>query len=301
MDYKHKSMLTESGLKSLQALISMIDEPDDSVYSSLKSQVLLYNRDALPTLKEAWMAATDLLVVSRLSELMDEINFRLIFNEMEAFLLGGSKGLTKAMFIVNKLVDKGFDDKLYQTKVELLFKDAWLEMNNNLTALEKIKVLNHIFFSIHKYNGNPEANELTDSFFVAELMNSKVGNATSMGMLYLSIAQYLKLPVYGVNLPGHLILAYVDDRFKLKDVVKYRREDVLFYINPFNRGAVFTDSEIELYIRQVNLTPKEHYFLPAGNKMIIHRYLIELQKACAREDDESTGNKIKQLLKLFEA
>lgn len=293
-------MLTESGLKSLQALISMVDEPDDSVYSSLKSKLLSYQKDALPTLKEAWMTATNLLVVSRLGELMDEINLRLVFNELEAFLLDGAKGLIKAMFLVNSIGDKNFDEKLCQSKIELLFKDAWLEMNENLTALEQIKVLNHIFFSIHKYNNSPEANEVVNDFLIAALVNSKEGNATSMGMLYLAIAQYLKIPVYGVNLPGHLILAYVDDRFRLKDADGYKREDVLFYINPFNKGAVFTESEIELYIKQLNITEKEYYFLPAKNEKIIERYLIELQKAYTREDNETMSNNIKQLLKLFE-
>ncbi len=292
-------MLTESGLKSLQALISMVDEPDDGVYSSLKTQLLSYKEDAIPPLKEAWMAATDLLVVSRLGELLDEINFRLIYNETEAWVSSGEKILTKAMFLINKLGDNRFNEDACQDKIALLFKDAWLEMNENLTALEKIKVLNHIFFSIHKYNSNPATNDGVEDFFINKLMNTKEGNASSMGILYLSIAQYLKLPVFGVNLPGHLILAYVDDRFKLKDLDSYKREDVLFYINPFNGGAVFTESEIELYIKQVKLTEKEHYFLPADNRLIIERYIIELQKAYIREDDNTMSDKLKQLLKLF--
>ena len=292
-------MLTASGLKSLQALISMVDEPDDGVYSSLKNRLLSYEEDALPPLKEAWMAATDLLVVSRLGELLDEINFRLIYNELEAWLTEGAKGLSQVMFLVNKLGDKNFDETLYQSKIELLFKDAWLEMNKNLTALEQIKVLNHIFFVIHQYNSNPDTSDVVDDFFIANLMDAKKGNATSMGMLYLSIAQYLKLPVYGVNLPGHLILAYVDDRFKLKEQDNYSREDVLFYINPFNSGAVFTESEIALYIKQVNLTEKEHYYLPSNNSLIVQRYLKELQKAYAREDDDLMSDRLKQLLSLF--
>ena len=292
-------MLSKSGLKSLQALISMVDEPDDGVYLSLKSQLLSYEEDAISPLKEAWMAATDLLVVSRLGELLDEINFKLIFNEMEEWLSKGATGLTKAMFLVNKLGDKHFDEKNSQSKIELLFKDAWLEMNENLTALEKIKVLNHIFFAIHHYNSHPDTNDVVEDFFIDRLMNTKEGNATSMGLLYLSIAQYLKLPVYGVNLPGHLVLAYVDDRFRLKDEEDYSREDVLFYINPFNNGAVFTDSEIDVYIKQVNLTEKDHYFLPANNKLIMYRYVKEVQKAYAREKDDVMSDKLKQLLTLF--
>jgi len=64
-------MQENSGLKTLHALISMMDEPDDVIYSSLKEKVLSYEEEAVPVLEEAWMAAADLLVVSRLEELME--------------------------------------------------------------------------------------------------------------------------------------------------------------------------------------------------------------------------------------
>jgi regulator of sirC expression with transglutaminase-like and TPR domain len=172
-------------------------------------------------------------------------------------------------------------------------------MNENLTALEKIKVLNHIFFSVHKFNAESEGNDSVQHFFLSDLMDRKEGNATSMAMLYLSIAQYLKLPVFGVNLPGHLILAFTDDRHALKDHDSYARDDVLFYINPFNGGAVFTENEIDLYINQVKLESKENYYLPATNRTVVNRYLKELAKAYKREENAGKSERIDRLLELF--
>ena len=277
----------------------MVDEPDDKVYLSLKNQVLSYKEDALPTIEYAWMAATDLLVVSRLEELIEEINFRMVYNRLSTWVAEGSKELIKAMFLINRLVHSSFKENLYQPNIEHLYKDAWLEMNDNLTALEKTKVLNHIFFTVHQYKSNYDSNSNIQDFFISHLLDTKEGNPTSMGILYLSIAQYLKLPVFGVNLPGHLILTYLDDRHFLKRDDTYTRDDVLFYINPFNSGAVFTESEIDLYIKQVHLNTKEHYFLPTSNHQIIKRYLRELQKAYLRENNEQKSSNINKLLELF--
>lgn len=277
----------------------MVDEPDEKVYLSLKGKVISYREDALPTIEEAWMAATDLLVASRLEELIDEINFKMIYNRLSTWVAEGSKELTKAMFLINMLGNRNFDESQYQTNIELLHKDAWLEMNENLTALEKIKVLNHIFFTVHKYNSNLDNHINIQNFYISNLLDTKEGNPTSMGILYLSIAQYLKLPVFGVNLPGHLILTFLDDRHFLKKNDTYTRDDVLFYINPFNSGAVFTESEIELYIKQVKLNAKEHYFLPTSNQQIIKRYLKELQKALILEKNENQSGYINKLLELF--
>lgn len=292
-------MLTKSRLNSLKALISMVDEPDEKVYFSLKNQVLSYEEDALPTIEEAWMAATDILVASRLEELIGEINFRILYNRLSSWIAGGSKDLIKAMFLINRLEHSSFKENIYQNKIEHLYKDAWLEMNDNLTALEKTKVLNHIFFTVHKYKGNYENTSDVQDFLISHLLETKEGNPTSIGILYLSIAQYLKLPVFGVNLPGHLILSYLDDRYFLKQNDTYNRDDILFYINPFNNGAVFTESEIDLYIKQMKLTKEEHYFLPTSNKQIIIRYLRELQISYSRENNEQQNNKINKLLELF--
>ena len=286
-------------LKELHALVSMIDEPDEKVYQSLKEKVLSYEMEAVLVLEQAWMAATDLLVVSRLEDLLDEINFRLVYNDLKNWIETGSVKLHSAMLLINKLENKDLEKSKYQKNLELLYRDAWLEMNDNLTALEKTKVLNHIFFTVHQYNSQPTESENIQNFFISNLFDAKEGNATSMGMLYLSIAQYLKLPVFGVNLPGHLILAFIDDRHFIKEQVSYKREDVLFYINPFNGGAVFTENEIDLYIKQVKLESKEHYYLPTTNKSIIKRYLQELQKAYQRQDNENKQDSVKRLLKLF--
>ena len=48
--------------------------------------------------------------------------------------------------------DLRFED--VREKIEIVKKDVWLELNENLTALEKVKILNHIIFDIHKFSLN---------------------------------------------------------------------------------------------------------------------------------------------------
>ena len=48
---------------------------------------------------------------------------------------------------------------------------------------------------------------------------------------------------------------------------------VLFYINPFNNGAVFTRREIELFIQQMKFRPEKSFFEPCSNPAIIRRLI----------------------------
>jgi hypothetical protein len=65
--------------------------------------------------------------------------------------------------------------------------------------------------------------------------------------------------------------------------------EVLFYINPFNKGAVFTKNEIEMFIRQLKLERRDSYFTPCDNKTIIRRMMNELINIF-----DQTGNPVKR-------
>ena len=106
-------------------------------------------------------------------------------------------------------------------------------------------------------------------------MDNKLGNPLSLGLLYLVVCQSLKIPVYGINLPKHFILAYVDSNL-IKENEAIRKSDVLFYLNPFNKGAVFTKNEVDLYIEQINLKKDNAYYTPSNHLVLINRLLEDL-------------------------
>ena len=59
------------------------------------------------------------------------------------------------------------------------------------------------------------------------------------------VAQNLNIPIYGVNLPNHFILAYMDEFGVRKFLPEENKHGVLFYINPFSKGTVFDEIEIK--------------------------------------------------------
>jgi regulator of sirC expression with transglutaminase-like and TPR domain len=91
-------------------------------------------------------------------------------------------------------------------------------------------------------------------------------------MLYIIFSQKLGIPIFGVNLPQHFIVAYVDD-IREEKITGPDENEVLFYINPFNKGAVFTQREIELFIKHLKLKPTSEYYKPCDNISIIKRLL----------------------------
>ena len=102
--------------------------------------------------------------------------------------------------------------------------------------------------------------------------------------MYILIAQKLELPISGVNLPNLFICTY-------------KTEHQQFYINAFNKGLIFSKSDIENYVEQLNLNHNDIFFEPCNNEDIIKRVLRNLTIAFEKLEDHQKSDEVKQLLK----
>jgi regulator of sirC expression with transglutaminase-like and TPR domain len=106
----------------------------------------------------------------------------------------------------------------------------------------------------------------------------------------------LGLPVYGVNLPKNFILCYLDEN-SIKE--EENVNDVMFYINPVNKGAILGRREIEYFLKQQKLEYKSSYFNPCSNIDIIKRVLFNLSYAYENQGNELKKSEIDELMRLF--
>jgi regulator of sirC expression with transglutaminase-like and TPR domain len=125
---------------------------------------------------------------------------------------------------------------------------------------------------MHKFEGNRINLYAPANQYINTVLETRKGSPLTLGILYLILAQRLRLPIQGVNLPQHFILAYTTELYHPGK----ETADVLFYINPFNKGAVFTRREIDLFIRQMQLKPQPSFFSPCTNVDIMQRLVSNM-------------------------
>lgn len=267
--------MTESDKhKELKALASLLDEPDPRVYEQIRNKIHAYGIEAIPVLESAWEASFDPFLQERVIKIIHMIQLDDLYAEISSWAQLGSDDLMKGFMLAARSQYPDLDKEKIIKNVGQLVQDVWLELNDNLTALEKIKVVNHILFDVHKFRGNKSNMKNPENLYMNVLLETKKGSPLSMGILYIVITRSLKLPVYGVDLPNHFVLAFMD---KGRDEAEVSSGDhALFYINPFNRGTLFTHNEIEAYIKQMKLPHNDLYFSPCNNLTIIKRVFGEL-------------------------
>lgn len=257
----------------LNALVSLLDEPSDPVFLMIRDKILLYGSEAIPYLQNAWDNSFNSELQHRFEEIIHTIQLSDLKNEFKKWKETDRINLTKGFYLTSKFQYPELIFDSIEEKVEKIKKDIWLELNSNLTALEKVKVLNHILFDVHRFSGNKVNIDAPQNLYINSVLETRKGNHLTIGILYIILAQKLGLPVYGVDLPQHFILAYADEIQEGSTTVPNDNE-VLFYINPYNKGAVFTQREIEVFVKHLKLKPNPGYYKPCDNLTIIKR-LIE--------------------------
>jgi regulator of sirC expression with transglutaminase-like and TPR domain len=278
--------------KELKALISLLDEPDNLVYEQIRSKIYAYGTDAIPVLEASWEQSFDPSLQERIEEIIHMIQQDDLYAGISSWSQLDNDDLIRGFMLAARYQYPDLDSEKIIKQVGQLIQDVWLELNNNLTALEKIKVVNHILFDVHKFRGNKSNMKSPDNLYLNILLETKKGNPLSIGILYIIIARSLKLPVHGVDLPNHFILAYMDEH---DPKIGQADSRALFYINPFNRGALFTHNEIEAYIKQMKLKHSENFFQPCNNLIIMRRVFGELIDLHQKQGNMDKVEELKKL------
>jgi regulator of sirC expression with transglutaminase-like and TPR domain len=213
---------------------------------------------------------------NRIEDLIHEIQFSEIQRQLLEWSSSPDKDLLEGSILIAKYQYPGLDELKIKESIQNLRKDIWLELNDNQTSFEKVKIFNRIFFDLYQFSGDTKHYHSPVNSFINTVLESKKGNPLSLCLLYSIVAQSLDLPIYGVNLPNHFVLAYMDEYHANHFGQVQNDFGVLFYINAFSRGTIFDVKEIEQFLNDLNIEHKREYFEPCSNTAIIKRMFTNL-------------------------
>ncbi|HTD40877.1 MAG TPA: transglutaminase-like domain-containing protein [Mucilaginibacter sp.] len=260
--------------KEINSLIKLLDDPDREVFEHIHDKILSYGGEVIEYLESAWEQAFDAVQQERIANLVHEIQFRIVKEELKLWYQGGAFDLLQGVLTINKYQYPDLDEQKVINQIEALKRDIWLQMIYDSSPAEQVKLINHVFYNIHGFSGNTTNHQDPQNSYLSQVLETKKGNQISLAIIYSIIAQKLDIPVYGVNLPQHFILGYVDETMESEF-----EGGVLFYINAFNKGFIFGRRDVDMFLKQLNLKPEKQYYEPCSNADIVRRILRNLISA----------------------
>lgn len=284
--------------REIKALITLLDDENGEIFHHVRDRLVGYGNEVVPNLEAAWEESFNPLIQQRIEDIVHRIQYVGVESALQDWVKG-SQNLLEGWLALTRYQYPDLDASKIIAQIDRIKKDAWIELNEEQTALEKIKILNHILFAIHGFAGNSTNYHAPGNNFLNNVMESKKGNAVSLAGLYVILAQKLGLPVYGVNLPEHFVLCYKDESpvtmlFNLSD-----EERILFYINPLNRGSVFSRREIDVFLKRLNLSYHKPYYAPASNITILRQLVQNLIRAYREDGRTEKCTELENLLEIL--
>jgi regulator of sirC expression with transglutaminase-like and TPR domain len=267
----------------LKALISLLDDEDTEVFSHVEKEILSLGEDIIPILEKEWENNFNPVVQKRIEDLIHTVHFELLKGRLQKWKDDGGIDLLEGMWIMATLQYPDLEFKKLKSDIEQIYYETWLELKNDMQPFDQVKILNNVLFTKLKFSANTKNFHSPANSMLNIVLETKKGNPISLCVIYLLVAQKLKIPIYGVNLPNLFILTY-------------KEKDTQFYINAFNKGLIFSKADIDNYISHLNLAPLDIFYEPCNNIDIIKRVLRNLIVSFEKMGDNDKVDEVKMLL-----
>ncbi len=285
------------GVTELNALISLLEDPDDGVYQTVRQELEQIGEAALMPLRDAIAAdGHGEVFLNRAKALLDHLGTDEVRSGFADWIGSEDHQVGEALRLLDRYVDPARDQEELAKAMHRIRQDIWLELNDEMTALEQVKVINRIFFEHHEFSGTRGGAAKPADALPREVVEQRKGNSLALGALYLAMVQELGLPIHGVNLPNHFILAYCDGGH----LGEFNDNDgpggVLFYINPYNKGGIIHPEEVNAFLGHLDLPVDQRNCGPCHPIDVIRRLIGNLAYAFERQEELEQGERMRELL-----
>jgi regulator of sirC expression with transglutaminase-like and TPR domain len=288
--------LTEN--TEIKALLQLIDDPDEEVYHTVSEKLVSFGKEIIPNLENLWESITNEDTQERIELLIHRVHLRDLTEDFRNWR--DKKGnLLEGAILVARYHYPDLQATTVLQEIEKLRRNMWLELNNYLTPIEKINVLNSIFYNYYKQSGVEISYDSPDPFLINKTLETRKGNSISNGIIFTALCELLDIPVRPINIPRQFILAYFDTQYATLNPVGHSSEKINFYVDPLG-GQLYSHKDIENYFRKLSVPPVSSYFRPLSDRRIIQFLLEELSKCFDNERNYYKMDELRILSELLD-
>ncbi|MDX1651625.1 MAG: transglutaminase family protein [Brumimicrobium sp.] len=270
---------------SINALVELIDDPDEGIATHVHSKIVEQGCAALPQLEKLQNRYLDNPAKSeRLAKIIHYIEFQNLKADLKRWIDSEDKNLLEGVFLVCKYQYPELTIDALNKSLLTIKKDIWIEINPRQTSFEQVKIFNKIFFDHFDFKRTNLAEQSPHDFFINAVLQSREGSETALGLIYSIIGQSLDLPIYGVSViePSPSFILAFQDRNNILEMLNWgiNNNGVLFYISVSNRGIIVDPKRLMRIFRSRNMHLAKEQFEPTPNTVVVKHYLIEIADCC---------------------
>jgi regulator of sirC expression with transglutaminase-like and TPR domain len=103
-------------------------------------------------------------------------------------------------------------------------------------------------------------------------MDRRVGIPISLSVVYLLVGRRLNLPLFGIGMPGHFLVKYESERYKI-------------FIDCFNGGALLTEKNCARFLTEAGYGFDDRFLQKSSVRTILSRMIKNLLAIYSKADE----------------
>ncbi len=268
----------------LKALVSLLEDEDTHIVSQIEEKILSLGTTIIPFLEQEWEGNFNPHVQRKIEDLIHVLQYELVKERTKTWYQSEDQDLLTGLWLIATYQYPDLELIKLKQELEQIYYDTWLEFKPELYPFDQVKVINSVLFNKLKFGANTKNFHSPGNSMINTVLETKRGNPITLCVIYMLVAQKLKLPIHGVNLPNLFVLTYKDENH------------TQFYINVFNKGLIFSKQDIENYINELHLAPLPSFFEPCSSLEIIRRVFRNLIMSFDKMGEHAKAEEVKELL-----
>ncbi len=291
----------------LRAMIQLLDDDDHEVVEIVEQKFLEEGITAVDDLEQIWLDNEFPQFNVKIERILKIIQQQLLFQDVNDWIDSPEPSTLTGWILASRIQYPGLKLESLKNQLNQFKIDAWVMLSGVNNPGDQIAILNYIFYEKYGFKGNHENYHSPENSLLPRVLETKLGNPISLAILYMVIAQDLGMPVFGVNLPQHFVLAYCKMKtppnhlgvFLNHQLLLSNVESVDFYFNPFSKGQIFNKESIDAFLKVIHVKKQENFYLPCSSIEIFKRILRNMHFAYSEQHDFEKQNDVSELMKLI--
>lgn len=251
--------LSESELRSL---VTLLDEEDPASLALVRKQILKIGEPVLPFLEELRSKA-DADIAARAEEMSRELRFANLKRDFTLLARSPEPDLEKGSLLISRFGYPAMSASTYSVWLDRVASRIQDDLPSDADAALTFQRLNSHLFQGMGFTGNEARYYDPDNSYLNRVIETRRGIPVSLSVLYLLLAQRLRLPVFGVATPGHFL-------------VGFRPGPHSCYLDAYHRGRILDLNEVRRMLARSGYEFRPDYVAHCSSRDILVRMMRNL-------------------------
>jgi len=279
--------MTSSSESQIRALIKLLSDENERIVKTISGKLVEIGDSAVPLLQEAEIEQPEM--ARRIEEVLDEIRGSRLQEELRDLAARPDDriDLEAGAFLIARYAYPSLEVRIYTGQLDAMAAEVRDRMGPRVSGEEMVKTLGRYLFAEQGFRGNTKNYYEADNSYLNRVLERRTGIPISLSVIYLLVARRLGLPVAGIGMPGHFLVKFDSERYKI-------------FIDCFNGGALLTEKDCARFLTQAGYGFEEKYLQKSSTRAMLVRIVKNLIAIYQKLDDPVKGARLGRFIEALE-